>query len=181
MMSSNESSWTEHEDRCVAVVEKHTLDGANAITLMEHKHRYMTSVEVTTMDGVITVVIAYCCDDFQQERWCNIWGSGRLRKTGRSNEAVLGNLLAEVQKISDRKLTNAEKNKQRWKRVKKRSPTKVSLCFFLDQRGTKDFYKVSFAVQKDYRWYQLFSLRFGQVKGRRCVRSRNDFYYGRLY
>jgi len=29
----------EHEDRYVAVVEKHTLDGANTITLMKHKRR----------------------------------------------------------------------------------------------------------------------------------------------
>jgi len=27
-----------HEDRYVAVVEKHTIHGANTITLMKHKH-----------------------------------------------------------------------------------------------------------------------------------------------
>jgi len=29
----------EHEDRYVVVVEKHTLDSANTITLMKHKHK----------------------------------------------------------------------------------------------------------------------------------------------
>jgi len=29
----------EHEDRYVAVVEKHTLDGANTIICTKHKHR----------------------------------------------------------------------------------------------------------------------------------------------
>jgi len=29
----------EREHRCVAVVEKHTLDGANTITLMKHMHK----------------------------------------------------------------------------------------------------------------------------------------------
>jgi len=28
-----------HEDILVAVVEKHTLDGANTFTLMKHKHK----------------------------------------------------------------------------------------------------------------------------------------------
>jgi len=29
----------EHEDTYVAVLEKHTLDGANRFTLMKHKHK----------------------------------------------------------------------------------------------------------------------------------------------
>jgi len=46
-----------HEDRNVAVVEKHALDGASIIALMEHKHIYMIPVEVTRMDGSITIII----------------------------------------------------------------------------------------------------------------------------
>jgi len=32
----------EHEDIYVAVVETHTLDGANVFTLMKHKHKEIT-------------------------------------------------------------------------------------------------------------------------------------------
>jgi len=33
----------EHENTCVEVAEKYTLDGANAFTLMKHKHRAHTN------------------------------------------------------------------------------------------------------------------------------------------
>jgi len=36
-----------HEDRYVAVIEKHTLDGAHTITVMKHNHRYVTLVKST--------------------------------------------------------------------------------------------------------------------------------------
>jgi len=35
------------ENRYVAVVEKHTLDGDNTITLMKHKHADVMQVKVT--------------------------------------------------------------------------------------------------------------------------------------
>jgi len=40
----------ERTRRHVAVAEKHTFDGVNAITLMRHKHRYV--VKSTSMDGL---------------------------------------------------------------------------------------------------------------------------------
>jgi len=40
----------------VAVVEKHTIDGASTITLMKHKHIYVVLVKVTRIDVVIMVV-----------------------------------------------------------------------------------------------------------------------------
>jgi len=35
----------------VAVIENHTLNGANTITLMKRKHRYVAQVKSTRMDG----------------------------------------------------------------------------------------------------------------------------------
>jgi len=46
----------EHEGKYVAVVEKHTLDGASTITSMKHKHTYVILAKVTRMDDVTTVV-----------------------------------------------------------------------------------------------------------------------------
>ena len=54
-----------HEDRHVAVVEKHTVDGANTITFTKHKHRYVVIAKVTYMDGAITVVKMLCCGNFE--------------------------------------------------------------------------------------------------------------------
>jgi len=54
-----------HEDRHVAVVEKHKIDGANIITLIKHRHRYVVIAKVTHMDGAITVVKMLCCGNFE--------------------------------------------------------------------------------------------------------------------
>jgi len=63
----------EHEDRYVAVIEKHTLDGANTINLMKHKHRYVTLVKRTRTSGAIAVAVmfstaALCFDEIQVDR-----------------------------------------------------------------------------------------------------------------
>ena len=57
--TENTDTWmnTIHEDRYVAVVEKHVLDGANAIILMKRKPRYVLLVKSTSMDDTITVVV----------------------------------------------------------------------------------------------------------------------------
>jgi len=47
----------EHEDGYVAVVEKHTLDGANTITLMKQKVSYLSLVKGTHMNGAISVIV----------------------------------------------------------------------------------------------------------------------------
>jgi len=39
----------EHEDRYAVVVEKHTLDGANANTLMNDKHIYVVPLAPSRM------------------------------------------------------------------------------------------------------------------------------------
>jgi len=47
----------EHEHRYGTVVDTHTLDGANTISLKERKHGYEVLVKSTRMDGAITVVM----------------------------------------------------------------------------------------------------------------------------
>ena len=54
-----------HEDRYVAVVEKHTIHGANTITLMKHKHTQVVIAKVTHMDDNFTVVKMLCCGNFE--------------------------------------------------------------------------------------------------------------------
>ena len=66
----------EHE---VAVIENHTLGGASTITLMKDKHRYVALVKSTRMDRAITVVIIWCCDDFQVDQ-CKNFLVGRCKK-----------------------------------------------------------------------------------------------------
>jgi len=63
----------EHKDTYVTVIEKHTLDGSNTITLMKHKYRYVTLVKSTRMDGVNTAAttfstVVYCYNEFQADR-----------------------------------------------------------------------------------------------------------------
>jgi len=41
----------EREDRYMAVIENHILNGANANILMKRKHRYAVQVNSTRMDG----------------------------------------------------------------------------------------------------------------------------------
>jgi len=42
--------------RYAAIIEKHTLNGVNTITLMKHKHRYVILVKSTSRtDGANTV------------------------------------------------------------------------------------------------------------------------------
>jgi len=65
VVTRNTKIHEKYEDRHVAVVEKHTIDGANTITLMKYRHRYVVIAKVTRMDGAITVVKMLCCGNFE--------------------------------------------------------------------------------------------------------------------
>jgi len=59
----------EHENRSVAVIEKHTFGGANTITLMKHKHRCAVRVKSIRLYGAYTAAmmfttVAYSYDEF---------------------------------------------------------------------------------------------------------------------
>ena len=58
-------------------MEKYTLDGANAFTLMKQK---TISVKDTHMNDVITVIIKQCCDDFQVNRYIKCMGEWEAAK-----------------------------------------------------------------------------------------------------
>jgi len=74
----------EHGHRYVAVIEKHTLQGANTITLMKHKQKYVVLANSTRMDGANTAaimfsIVAWHCGEYQVYRLIKCMGSGRLR------------------------------------------------------------------------------------------------------
>jgi len=47
----------EHEDRYVALMEKHAHNVANTITSMKHKHRYVVILKSTQIDGANTAAV----------------------------------------------------------------------------------------------------------------------------
>jgi len=47
----------EHDERYVAAVEKHTLNGASTTTLIKHKHSYAVLEKGKRMDSALMVLI----------------------------------------------------------------------------------------------------------------------------
>jgi len=81
------------EDRHVVVVEKHTTDGTNTITLMKHKHRCVVIAKVTHMDGAITVVKMLCCSNFEVNHFTKCMREWQAVKDHRLLKLVNSNYL----------------------------------------------------------------------------------------
>ena len=57
---SKRGSNKERKDRCVAVVDKHTLDDAKTITMMKSKHRYMVLVRMAVLFRMLSFGVRSC-------------------------------------------------------------------------------------------------------------------------